>query len=121
MTLPKEGVYTSNTYRTNQYQCRKPENYSSSRSGFRVYDSFALRITNLLPIKENCEAQGKGRAKGRPRKVTQRSFMDGGWWMVDILSLMLYTTFGCVTFPPPPPPTGSLLISRINLFIGQVR
>ena len=30
-----------------------------------------------------CEAQGKGRAKGRPRKVTQRSFIDGGWWMVD--------------------------------------
>ena len=33
-----------------------------------------------------------------------RSFIDGGWWMVDILSLMLYTKFGCVTFPPPPPP-----------------
>ena len=42
-----------------------------------------------------CEAQGKGRAKGRPRKVTQRSFIDGGWWMVDILSLMLYTKFSC--------------------------
>ena len=42
-----------------------------------------------------CEAQGKGRAKGRPRKVTQRTFIDGGWWMVDILSLMLYTKFGC--------------------------
>ena len=28
-----------------------------------------------------CEAQGKGRAKGRPRKVTQRSFKDGGWWI----------------------------------------
>ena len=42
----------------------------------------------------NCEAQGKGRAKGRPRKVTQMSFIDGGWWMVDILSLMLYIKFG---------------------------
>ena len=41
-----------------------------------------------------CEAQGKGRAKGRPRKVTKRSFIDGGWWMVDILSLKLYTKFG---------------------------
>ena len=41
-----------------------------------------------------CEAQGKGRARGGPRKVTQRSFMDGGWWMVDILSLMLYIKFG---------------------------
>ena len=53
MTLPKEGVYTPKTYRTNQYQCRKPENHSSSRSGFRVQDSFALQITNLLPTKEN--------------------------------------------------------------------
>ena len=42
-----------------------------------------------------CEAQGKGRARGGPWKITQRSFMDGGWWMVDILSLMLYTKFGC--------------------------
>ena len=46
-----------------------------------------------------CEAQGKGRARGGPRKVTQRSFMDGGWWMVDILSLMLYIKVGC--HPPP--------------------
>ena len=30
-----------------------------------------------------CEAQGKGRAKGRPRKVTERSFIDYRWWMVD--------------------------------------
>ena len=60
----------------------------------------------------NCEAQGKGRARGGPRKVTQRSFIDGGWWMVDILSLMLYTKFGCHppysrllnrTFKNPPP------------------
>ena len=26
-----------------------------------------------------CEAQGKGRARGGPRKVTQRSFIDGGY------------------------------------------
>ena len=37
------------------------------------------------------EREGK---KGRPRKVTQRSFIDGRWWMVDILSLKLYTKFG---------------------------
>ena len=37
----------------------------------------------ILLICINCEAQGKGRARGGPRKVTQRSFMDGGWWMVD--------------------------------------
>ena len=37
----------------------------------------------LSPLKYYCEAQGKGRAKGRPRKVTERSFidMDGGWWL----------------------------------------
>ena len=54
-----------------------------------------------------CEAQGKGRTRGRPRKVTQRSFIDGGWWMVDILSLMLYTKFGCHHHHHhhPPPPT----------------
>ena len=43
--------------------------------------------------RQYCEAQGKGRARGGPRKVTQRSFIDGGWWMVDILSLMLYIKF----------------------------
>ena len=66
-----------------------------------------------------CEAQGKGRAKGRPRKVTQRSFIDGGWWMEDILSLMLYIKFGC--HPPPPPSTVLLLISRIKPSMDQVR
>ena len=47
----------------------------------------------LLTVKYGrfCEAQGKGRARGGPRKVTERSFMDGGWWMVVYLSLMLYT------------------------------
>ena len=30
-----------------------------------------------------CEAQGKERAKGQPRKVTKRSLidLDGGWWL----------------------------------------
>ena len=36
----------------------------------------------------------------RPRKVTQRLFIDGGWWMVDILSLMIYIKFGCHHHPP---------------------
>ena len=40
--------------------------------------------------------------------------MDGGVWMVDILSLMLYIKFGC--HPP-----GSLNISRIKLIMDQVR
>ena len=55
------------------------------------------RLDNIfMELKLNfCEAQGKGRARGGPRKVTQRSFIDGGWCMVDILSLMLYTKFGC--------------------------
>ena len=58
-------------------------------------DEDTRRAGNSTLKVSNCEAQGKGRAKVRPRKVTQRSFMDGGWWMVDILSLMLYTKFGC--------------------------
>ena len=50
-------------------------------------------------IQTFCEAQGKGRARGRPKNVTQRSFIYYRWWMVDgglvdILSLMLYTKFG---------------------------
>ena len=64
-------------------------------------DYFYRRIRYSMNI-SYCEAQGKGRAKGQPRKVTKRSFKDGGWWMVVVLSLMLYIKFGCVTFPPPP-------------------
>ena len=52
----------------------------------------------------NCEAQGKGRAKGRLRKVTQRSFIDYRLSIIDILSLELTLNL-VVTFPPPPPPT----------------
>ena len=66
-----------------------------------------------------CEAQGKGRARGRPRKVTQRSFMDGGWWMVVYLSLMLYTKFGC--HPPPPTTTGSLNKCQLGAMLGSWR
>ena len=32
-----------------------------------------------------CEAQGKGRARGGPRKVTERTFMDGGYPFPDAL------------------------------------
>ena len=49
-----------------------------------------------------CEAQGKGRARGGPRKVTQRSFIDGGWWMVDILSLELTLKLVATCHLPPP-------------------
>ena len=61
---------------------------------------FRITATHLT----YCEAQGKGRARGGPRKVNQRSLIDGGWWMVDILSLMLYTKVGCHP-PPTHPPT----------------
>ena len=55
-----------------------------------VFFSSPILLSFLLPPSHsslslntatNCEAQGKGRAKGRPRKVTQRSFIDGGWWI----------------------------------------
>ena len=42
--------------------------------------------------------------------------------MVDILSLMLYTKFGCHHHHTTNhPPTKSLLISRIKLIMDQVR
>ena len=62
-----------------------------------TWQTVIFERNNALCVMQNiycCEAQGKGRAKGRPRKVTQRSFIDCRWWMVDILSLMLYTKFG---------------------------
>ena len=49
---------------------------------------------NLNKIIVKLREREEGRAKGRLRKVTQRSFLDYRWWMVDILSLMLYTKFG---------------------------
>ena len=50
-------------------------------------------------------AQGKGRAKGRPRKVTQR-YLIYRWWMVDgVLSFPWCFTLNLVaTRHPPPPP-----------------
>ena len=57
-------------------------------------DVFCDSVTDKIKTHFCCEAQGKGRAKGRPRKVTKRSFMDGGWWLVVYLSLMLYIKFG---------------------------
>ena len=38
-------------------------------------------LISLIYHIKNCEAQGKGRARGGPRNVTQRSFIDGGWWI----------------------------------------
>ena len=81
-----------------------------------IYGGICVLIDPSFAEQQSSEAQGKGRAKGRPWKVTQRSFIDGGWWMVDILSLMLYTKFGC----HPPPPV-LLLISWIKPSMDQVR
>ena len=58
----------------------------SDKRGFNLLRN---RYTSIL------WSSGKGKGKGSTyRKVTQRSFIDGGWWMVDILSLMLYIKFG---------------------------
>ena len=66
------------------------DNTTSSMTAYHnAYDLFY----RYEEISHYCEAQGKGRAKGPTRKVTQRS-LDGGWLMVDILSLKLYTKFG---------------------------
>ena len=51
-------------------------------------------------FKEYCEAQGKGRSKGRLRKVTQRSFVDYRLSIIDILSLsyaQYWSIYSCIT------------------------
>ena len=60
----------------------------------------SVKIQDILIVKLR-EREGQRVDLGRSLKS---SFIDGGWWMVDILSLMLYIKFGYVTFPPPPPP-----------------
>ena len=44
----------------------------------------SLQVTFFL-FSSFCVAQGKGRARGGPRKVTQRSFIDGGYPFPDAL------------------------------------
>ena len=118
-------VNTRNLVSTGHHnQCVQTQQFSSGppfdfchNCHFRSYGKHVTRnnwqqhakTKRLAMTIVNCEAQGKGRAKVGPRKVTQKSFMDGGWWMVVYLSLMFYTKFGC---HPPPPSTASLLISR---------
>ena len=68
-------------------------NMDNTTSSMTAYHN-AYDLYRYEEISHYCEAQGKGRAKGPTRKVTQRSFIDGGWWMVDILSQKLYTKFG---------------------------
>ena len=67
-------------------------------SGTATSKSVKLKVENAA----FCEAQGKGRAKGRPSKVTQRSFIDYRLSIIDILSLELTLNLAA-TFPPPPP------------------
>ena len=40
------------------------------------------------------------RERHRVDQGKKKKKMDGGWWMVDILSLMLYIKFGCHHHPP---------------------
>ena len=61
------------------YNSRYPQN----KIGSLVSKYVAEQKLGLRWTISNCEARGKGRAKGRPRKVTQRSFIDYRWWMVD--------------------------------------
>ena len=53
---------------------------AGNRSDFAISQTISENISQREK-KAYCEAQGKGRAKGRPRKVTQRCFIDGGWWI----------------------------------------
>ena len=77
---------------TGSYNIHTATAHQESCGGWRDFEiSFMGGVVGLVHV---CEAQGKGRAKGRPRKVTKRSFIDGGWWLVVYLSLMLYIKFG---------------------------
>ena len=39
----------------------------------------ALNVSKEI---DNCEAQGKGKAWGQPRKKKEKKWMvDGGWWI----------------------------------------
>ena len=53
----------------------------------KIYTNFNMINKSIKNVNKRtyCEAQGKGRAKGRPRKVTQRSFIDGGYPFPDAL------------------------------------
>ena len=67
-------------------------------------------------IRAFCEAQGKGRARGRPRKVTLRSFIDYRLSIINILEPRAYTKFCCHR-----PPSGSLINLWIKPIMDQVR
>ena len=73
----------------------------------------APHFENKFPARET-ERHRVDQGKKKKKK------MDGGWWMVDILSLMLYTKFGCHP-PTHPPSTVLLIISRIKLIMDQLR
>ena len=81
-------------------------------------------LHNWTQARHFCEAQGKGRARGRPRKVNQRSFIDCR------LLIIVYTFPDVVYFPwcftlnlvaTFLPSTASLLIFRIKPSMDQVR
>ena len=64
----------------------------------RISSAFYVQI-NILKFCENSyilyEYIVKLREREGQRVDSGRSFIDCRWWMVDILSLMLYTKFGC--------------------------
>ena len=64
-----------------------------------IYGGICVLIDPSFAEQQSSEAQGKGRAKGRPWKVTQRSFIDDGWW---ILYTITGTSFDAAESGPPP-------------------
>ena len=68
---------------TNEEEEEKDNPVNALMVGNEEEEEVNLTDVTLVSDDNFCEAQGKGRAKGGPRKVTQRTFMDGGWWMVD--------------------------------------
>ena len=65
-----------------QYSIENPKKFQYRRFSYVLLlftTQYYIQILQNLVI--CCKAQGKG--KGRLRNVTQRSFIDYRWWMVD--------------------------------------
>ena len=82
----------SDTMTPNIYKMAKKFGKSPSFCSFHYINIYIVKLR---------EREGQRVDLGRSLKG-QRYFIDGGWWMVDILSLMLYIKFGC--HPPTHPP-----------------
>ena len=63
-----------------------PARSTETCKGLQQYQFSAPFLSKIvIVVQVCCETQGKGRAKGRLRKVTQWSFIDYSWSIINIL------------------------------------